>query len=48
MIAGDKNNEVHLVGSWRTLIGDMDTYGMHLKSLNSIDFCGPPLNPAYS
>lgn len=26
MIAGDKNNEVHLVGSWRTLIGDMDTY----------------------
>jgi hypothetical protein len=45
MIAEDKSNEVHLVGSWRTLIGDMDTYGMNLEKLNSIDFCCPSQTP---
>lgn len=32
-IAADEANQVHLVGSWRTLIGDMDTYSKYLLQL---------------
>lgn len=27
-VAADSNNKVHLVGSWRTEVGDSDTFGM--------------------
>ena len=27
-VAGNKDNHVHLVGSWRTEVGDCDTFGM--------------------
>lgn len=30
-MAGIKENHVHLVGSWRTEVGDCDTFGMHLS-----------------
>lgn len=29
-IASDPANKVHLVGSWRTVVGDMDTYSMFI------------------
>uniref|UniRef100_A0A060T3Y1 ARAD1C37334p n=1 Tax=Blastobotrys adeninivorans TaxID=409370 RepID=A0A060T3Y1_BLAAD len=32
-LAKNDNNEVHLVGSWRTVVGDMDTY-MHIWEYN--------------
>lgn len=38
-IAADKGNQVNLVGSWRTLVGDLDTYSeFHFRS--RIDFYG--------
>lgn len=32
-VAGNKDNHVHLVGSWRTEVGDCDTFGMHRGSM---------------
>lgn len=34
MIAQNEINEVHLVGSWRTVVGDMDTYGMRFHEID--------------
>jgi len=35
--AGNPDNKVHLVGSWRTEVGDCDTFGMSLYVLLIID-----------
>lgn len=35
-MAGMPENKVHLVGSWRTEVGDCDTFGMPLYSMFSI------------
>lgn len=40
-MAGMPENKVHLVGSWRTEVGDSDTFGMYLLSYYASDFCLP-------
>lgn len=37
-VAADPNNKVHLVGSWRTEVGDSDTFGMHANTAISRNF----------
>lgn len=36
-VAADPDNKVHLVGSWRTEVGDSDTFGKAFRS-NQMDF----------
>lgn len=39
-IAGVPEHKVHLVGSWRTEVGDCDTFGRHLNLTFKLPECG--------